>query len=180
MLHLWCLQGPGCAAELCPVSEQGMVSAPQHPVNRSAGSSPSFFLRYGTGCLGPPGSGGGGQWFHSAIPSFGSPMAACWGVLCHTGAGPVFLHAEAGVLLPSLIFHVVLFLDIMSPLCYLWFHVLSWLPLWERSPCGGEAWRNRDVRHRHPMGLQGASTHPRDMGRAGSVGLRRGSGWKDI
>lgn len=92
-------------------------------------------------------------------------MAACWGVLCHIGAGQVFLHTEAGVLLPSLIFHVVLFLDIMSPLCYLWFHVLIWLSLWERSSCGGEVWRSWDVEHRHPMGLQGASTHPRDLGR---------------
>lgn len=34
--------------------------------------------------------------------------------------------------------------------------------------------------NRHPMGLQGAGTHPKDMGRALSVGLRRGNGWKDI
>lgn len=111
---------------------------------------------------------------------FRPPRPAWWGVLCHTGADQVFLHAAAGVPLPSLIFRVFLFLEIMSPPCYLVLHVLSWLPLWESCPCWGEMWRSWDVGHRHPVGLQGAGTHARDMGRALSAGLRRGNGWKDV
>lgn len=37
---------------------------------------------------------------------------------------------------------MVLFLEIMSPPCYLALLVLSWFSLWERSPCGHEVWRS--------------------------------------
>lgn len=80
-----------------PCQVKGVISALQHSLSWSAGSSPSFFLRHRKGCLGSPWE----WWRWWAVIPFSHPIPSSlpwWGVLCHTGAGQVFLQAAARVL----------------------------------------------------------------------------------
>lgn len=98
------------------MGEQGVVSQPHNMSELVCRKQPQFFLEAqerlsgsSLGLLAVVGSG------PTQPPHpFKPPITPWWGVLCHTGADQVFLHAAAEVLLPSLIFHVFFFLEIMS------------------------------------------------------------------
>lgn len=93
----WSLSPTTSCELVCRKQPQFFLEAQE----RLSGSPLGLVAVVGSGPTQPP---------HPSKP----PITPWWGVLCHTGADQVFLHAAAGVLLPSLIFHVFFFLEIMS------------------------------------------------------------------